>query len=159
MTPFKEYIATQGATNTLTDAEVDALVQQYEWFTPARIVRARRLGQGDARLLNPACATAAINLYEIHPQALTELSSEDLIDRFLQEEDLRIVAEDGEPESEICTEAELSEEDDVVSEELAEIYLSQGLSKEALIIYRKLILLNPEKSVYFAELIEKIETK
>ena len=52
----------------------------------------------------------------------------------------------------------LDEEDEVVSEELAEIYLAQGLRDEALAIYRKLSLRNPEKSVYFAELIGKIET-
>ena len=53
----------------------------------------------------------------------------------------------------------LDEEDEVVSEELAEIYLAQGLRDEALAIYRKLSLRNPEKSVYFAELIDKIEKK
>ena len=56
------------------------------------------------------------------------------------------------------TEAELSEEEDLVTEELAEVYLHQGLKREALAIYRRLSLLNPEKSVYFAKIIEKLET-
>lgn len=56
------------------------------------------------------------------------------------------------------TEAELSDEEDLVSEELAEIYLAQGLRSEALAAYRKLSLLNPEKSVYFAKIIGQIET-
>ena len=85
------------------------------------------------------------------------LSSDDIIDRFLQEDDLRIVAADGEPEEEVRTAAELDDDDEIVSEELAEIYLAQGLCDKAIAIYRKLSLLNPEKSVYFAELIGKLE--
>ena len=53
--------------------------------------------------------------------------------------------------------AELDDDDEVVTEELAEIYLAQGLCDKAIAIYRKLSLLNPEKSVYFAELIGKLE--
>lgn len=63
----------------------------------------------------------------------------------------------GEPEGDLRLEADLSEEDELVSEELAEIYLAQGLKEEAKAIYRKLSLLNPEKSIYFAELIAKLE--
>ena len=58
---------------------------------------------------------------------------------------------------EVRTEPDLDEEDEVVSEELAEIYLSQGLRDKAAALYRELSLLNPEKSVYFAELIRKTE--
>ena len=50
------------------------------------------------------------------------------------------------------------DEDDFVSEELAEVYLAQGLKDMAKETYRKLSLVNPEKSIYFAELIEKIES-
>lgn len=85
------------------------------------------------------------------------MTAEDRIERFLLQGDHRIVAQPGEVEEEIRTEAELDEEDDVVSEELAEIYVAQGLRAEAADIYRKLSLRNPEKSVYFAELIRKME--
>ena len=70
---------------------------------------------------------------------------------------MRIVAQEGEPEEEVQIRPELEDDDEVVSEELAEIYLAQGLRDRAVAIYRKLSLLNPEKSVYFAELIGKIE--
>jgi hypothetical protein len=75
----------------------------------------------------------------------------------LRKSDYRIVAEEGDVVNEVCTEADIDEEDDIVSEELAEIYLLQGLKNEAIEIYRKLSLLNSEKSVYFAEKIENIE--
>ena len=65
----------------------------------------------------------------------------------------------GEVVEEVRTEAELSGDDDLVTEDLAEIYLAQGLCDEAIAIYRKLSLLNPEKSVYFASLIDKIANK
>ena len=46
---------------------------------------------------------------------------------------------------------------DLCTETLAQIYAEQGYRDEAKQIYSKLILLYPEKSVYFASLIEKLE--
>ena len=46
---------------------------------------------------------------------------------------------------------------DICTETLAQIYLDQGYKAEARDIYSKLILRYPEKSVYFASLIEKID--
>lgn len=45
---------------------------------------------------------------------------------------------------------------DLVSETLAQIYLDQGYPDKAKEIYVKLSLLNPEKSAYFAKIIEKL---
>ena len=45
----------------------------------------------------------------------------------------------------------------LVSETLAEIYAQQELYSRAIEIYKKLILLYPEKSAYFASLIEKVK--
>ena len=47
--------------------------------------------------------------------------------------------------------------DDFCTETLAEIYAEQGYPEEARRIYSKLILFYPEKSAYFASLIEKLK--
>ena len=47
----------------------------------------------------------------------------------------------------------------MVSQTLAEIYAQQDLDKRAIEVYEKLILLYPEKSAYFASLIEKVKEK
>ncbi|MFI3282979.1 MAG: hypothetical protein SNG10_05630, partial [Rikenellaceae bacterium] len=90
-------------------------------------------------------------------EVVEELSTLDVIETFLKCDNLRIVADEGEVRGEVTIEVELEDIDDLVTEELAEIYLSQGLIDEAKSIYTKLSLLNSEKSVYFAKLIEKIE--
>ena len=98
-----------------------------------------------------------IDLKEINIEELTRITSSDIIDKFLRAENLKIVAQEGEVENEITTEPTFADDDDMVSEELAEVYLAQGLNDMAIETYRKLSLLNPEKSVYFAEIISKIE--
>ena len=108
-----------GTVGPVDEAQLDALVGRYEWFTPARILRVLQTGRSDRRVSIAA----------------------------------------GEVVEEVRTEAELSGDDDLVTEDLAEIYLAQGLYDEAIAIYRKLSLLNPEKSVYFASLIDKIANK
>ncbi len=85
---------------------------------------------------------------------------EDIIETFLKCDNLRIVAdtqEVSEPHSELTLEVELEDIDDLVTEELAEIYSAQELIDEAIAIYTKLSLLNSEKSSYFAKLIAQME--
>ena len=144
-----------GTVGPVDEAQLDALVERYEWFTPARILRVLQTGRSDRRV----SIAAVSRLLTVDREALCALSPADLIDRFLKEGGHRIVAEEGEVVEEVRTEAELSGDDDLVTEDLAEIYLAQGLCDEAIAIYRKLSLLNPEKSVYFASLIDKIANK
>ena len=127
-----------------TAEELNELIEKYPWFEAARA-----LTDDDKMQL--------LDAYDVDIEKLAEESEGELINRFLRKNDYRIVAEEGDVESDIRTEAELDDEDDIVSEELAEIYLAQGLKNEAKEIYRKLSLLNSEKSIYFAEKIEKIE--
>lgn len=55
--------------------------------------------------------------------------------------------------------AESAKETVVCTETMARIYERQGHFDRAIEVYKKLILLYPEKSAYFAALIDKIETK
>ena len=147
------------AGETLPREEVAAALAAAPWFVPLRVLRELATGERDAvvAMLAPWRSESSLRMPDVDAGALLRRSSEEIIDRFLCEEDLRIVAEEGEPETEVTTVAALDDDDELVSAELAEIYLSQGLRERAVAIYRKLSLLNPEKSIYFAELIGKIE--
>ena len=125
----------------MAEDRVSELLEKYPWYEVARVAQSQSEPQR----------------YDVDVEKIAEESEGEIISRFLRKTDYRIVAEEGDVESEVCTEAEIDEEDDLVSEELAEIYLLQGLKCEAIEIYRKLSLLNSEKSAYFAEKIENIE--
>ena len=160
MADFKEYTMSGGTVGPVDEAQLDALVGRYEWFTPARILRVLQTGRSDRRVSIAAVSRLLpLGRFTVDREARCALSPADRIDPFLKEGGHRIVAEEGEVVEEVRTEAELSGDDDLVTEDLAEIYLAQGLYDEAIAIYRKLSLLNPEKSVYFASLIDKIANK
>ena len=140
--------------------DIEQIVARYPWWSAARLRLYRTKGNNcDARtrLIASLHPLGAINKEPIDIEKLTFLSNDDRIDKFLHRDNYRIVAEDGEAED--ISEVEIDDEEEMVSEELAEIYLNQGLYDEAIDTYRKLSLLNSEKSIYFAGLIAKIEEK
>lgn len=140
-----------------SDEQLDEFIGRYGWFMPLRVLRSQRGGVLDLRTRIVATARPLpYGCVEVDRGALCRVAPQDLIDRFLREGGHRIVADEKGPAEEIRTEAEIGGDDDLVTEELAEIYAAQGLCGEAIAIYRKLSLLNPEKSVYFASLIDKI---
>ena len=126
----------------------------YPWCTTLRAVKSPNSPLQS--LLSTVRGAGLLQLEGIDGERLAAVSDAELISRFLKMDDYRIVAEDGEPDTDIKIEAEFDEDDDLVSEELAEIYANQGLKSEAIEIYRKLSLLNPKKSAYFAAQIEKL---
>ena len=130
--------------------------ERYPWCTVLRAVEDNHSPLQS--LLSTARNISSLELCQIDVDSLSQVTSSQLIDRFLKVGDYRVVAQMGEcdEDEQITTEAEFDEEDDLVSEELAEIYAQQGLKKEAIEIYRKLSLLNPKKSAYFADQIEKL---
>ena len=87
------------------------------------------------------------------------LSKNEIIDKFIAEN-----PQISRPKKEfydpfMVAQASVVDQENIISETLATIYLNQGYIEKAISIYQKLSLKNPEKSVYFAELIEKAKKK
>ena len=141
-------------------AALDVVIERYEWFTSARIIRYLVSGDADGALALPlhARGTSSLSLPKVDVELLTAMTDDDIIDRFLSVGEYRIVADQGDPESapDVAEMAQDDDTDEFVSEELAEIYRAQGLFDQAEAIYRQLSLRNPEKSIYFAEQIDKL---
>ena len=83
----------------------------------------------------------------------------DIIDEFMRSGEHRITANAHTPEELPDPQTDGLPSDDLLTEELAAIYLAQGMTGPAIEIYRRLSLLNPEKSVYFAEIIAMASAK
>jgi hypothetical protein len=147
--------------NHINICDLESVVSRYPWWNGARLAVARKVEAANydaaTRLVAMLHPTALIPCRDIDASRLTHLTTDDLIDRFLKRGDYRIVAEEGAADD-LAT-SKFEDEDEMISEDLAEIYKNQGLYSDAIEIYRKLSLLNSEKSIYFAELIAEIEGK
>ncbi len=141
--------------------DMERVIERYPWWSAARLSLARKQSpaeyNAETRLLTILHPTALIQRQQIDSSRLTHLSTDDLIDRFLKRDNYRITAEEGAAED--LSNVEIEDDEDTISEDLAEIYKNQGLYSDAIAIYRKLSLLNSEKSIYFAGLIAEIEDK
>ena len=152
----KNFSDTQNDLITIDNELIEPLFRTERWSEKVEnSTSSDALGED---LLQTLCSRPVLGAQSIDVERLTRITSEDIIDKFLRADTHRIVAEEGEVTQEIVVEAAFDEEDDMVSEELAEIYLAQGLKDMAKETYRKLSLLNPEKSIYFAEIISKIDS-
>lgn len=144
------------------------VVRRYPYFTLARygllLALERGFDQGlcDPKELERARAIASATLtFKPFPCMLDPMCDKgqgDLIDEFLEKPEPwnapQELSGQEQPEDISIESATLSE--DAISETLAKIYAAQGLTQEASEIYYKLSLKYPEKSVYFAALIDSL---
>ncbi len=88
-------------------------------------------------------------------------TTNDLIDQFLENaSDIsRIKAVPDSNQVDLTEQLLQPEEMEVISEQLARLYYQQGYFDKALKMYEKLFLKYPEKSIYFASLIQEIKQK
>ena len=101
-------------------------------------------------------------LKEVRPEEFERSEMLGLIDAFIHSGDHhKIVVNEATTEESLAIDNEenLEDEEDFVSEELAEIYAKQQLFDQAIAIYQKLSLQNTQKSIYFAELIEQLNAQ
>lgn len=131
-------------------------LELHPWFTAARC--ALMYDKETSLLFTFRTATPRM-LRPVDVDILRKETEGEIINRFLDSGDWKIVADEEGEEKEVRTEAELTGDEDIVSEEIAEIYASQGLTEEAVQAFEKLSLLFPEKSVYFAGRISEIKNE
>ena len=88
-----------------------------------------------------------------------KLSKSEIIDKFIAENPQISRPKQDFYDPMTVAQASVVDKENIISETLATIYLNQGYVEKAISMYEKLSLKNPEKSVYFAELIEKAKNK
>ncbi len=86
-------------------------------------------------------------------------SISELIDKFLKEDPRIKVSKDLPEEQEDLSARSTSEDPQIATETLANVYLKQGNKEKALDIYEKLCLKFPQKSSYFAKKIIEIKNE
>ena len=93
------------------------------------------------------------------PKAAGEDDGNDIIEKFIDQGEHKVVAKETTPEYIPGDNSGLPVDDDLITEELAEIYLDQELFGPAIAIYERLSLIYPKKSIDFAEIIESAKAR
>lgn len=102
-----------------------------------------------------------LNYISSHKEQEKTMPENSLIDKFLDNaSSLTRIRVEQETDNEDLTKHLIpAEELEIISEPLAQLYYKQGHYDKALKLYEKLFLNNPEKSIYFASLIQEIKNK
>ncbi|MDD3107988.1 MAG: hypothetical protein PHV49_02100 [Alistipes sp.] len=163
------------ALSECSDEVLEQWITRYPWFTAARIARWQRthetlpeevalgyrcrvvqhtLSPFGAENNTPAASGSEETLSD-GSESESEIDPLQRIEHFLatlpqRKPDTERVPDDAPPD---LAADSVTEDPDLISEELAEIYVQQAHYTKAKAIYVKLSLLYPEKSVYFAEII------
>lgn len=142
-----------------SQGELDQIIKKYPFFTSARVIlfddykkRSNLLKMLQIAGIAPLTKELIIDKDEFKKRSTLEI-----IDQFLNKEDHKIIPNETTPEGDVSAIYTSLDDDEIISEELAEIMLAQGLKEQAKQMYVKLSLLYPKKSVYFAEIISKID--
>lgn len=141
-----------------TIEQLEGIVAQYPWFTAARIISVQKNGSTDPQLALQLslCGVPAMLLRQPLQTDFLRGDTVELIDHFLTHADVRIKPPEIPDHKDLSLDS-ITEDPDLVSEELAEIFLRQGQKAKAKAIYTKLCLLYPEKSVYFAGIMAELK--
>jgi tetratricopeptide (TPR) repeat protein len=95
------------------------------------------------------------------PNISNNPTKQELIERFLKINNPKIKNEEKSEKDDInidkIVRKSANDEFKIVTETMAKVYLKQGNKVKAIKIYQQLIANNPEKSIYFANQIKKIE--
>ena len=130
-----------------TENKFATLAEKYPWCAPLCVAKE---GESEEKkslslLMRSLGATRAMH-YHLTAEQIARPSTESIIDKFMEVGDYKVVAQDDTPDNlDWQTESAPSNEEEFVSEQLAEIYAQQGLFDQAKETYRKLSLLYPKK--------------
>ncbi len=147
----------------LSTEELRGLAEKYPWWGAAKSAlhtRGKKVEGSVLYALRARGRGASLKplLKTISSAELKRSEMLGIIDDFLKEGEHRIVIDEQTSDAPLETKSDNDElEDEFISEDLAEIYAKQHLFDLAIEIYQKLSLQNSQKSIYFAEIIDRLE--
>ena len=144
-------------------ATLKEIALRYPWWGAVKMALHTRGEEIEDSILYAAklrqrMSPTAPTLKQIDAAEFQRSSTLSIIDDFLLEGEHRITIGEATTDEELSPMGGFDEdEEEFVSEELAEIYAKQHLFDLAIEIYQKLSLQDSQKSIYFAELIERLK--